>query len=354
LTRRLGAGAGRIIETLTPTEIYSGKTTMKYVVPALIAALILTTAPAPASPLQKEQVAADAKWLLHVDLEQFRASKIGSYFAKEILEAKLTKPKEDLKRELNFDLDVNKISSITAYGTDYQRNPDANGVLVIKTDLDVTKALDGLIEKFTKEAGEGAGPVKREKRGSATTYSFHNEEGFVSVHPGKLVVLGKSREAVEKAEAVLSGKSANLSTGKAFSGFPETPKAFFFLAIAEGFNEDAPLPPQAKVLKMTEGARLILGENAANLFLNLALKAKSSEVMTQMQQVIQGTVALASLSQQENPDLMQLAQSVKVSGDDKMVTVGVEFPVEKAIRLLGEKKAKSRDDESGASKKKDN
>jgi len=327
---------------------------MKYVAPALIAALILTTTPAPASPLQKELVAADAKWLLHVDLEQFRASKIGSYFAKEILEAKLTKPKEDLKRDLNFDLDVNKISSITAYGTDYQRNPDANGVLVIKTDLDVTKALDGLIEKFAKEAGEGAGPVKREKRGSATTYSFHNEEGFVSVHPGKLVVLGKSREAVEKAEAVLSGKSANLSTGKAFSGFPETPKAFFFLAIAEGFNEDAPLPPQAKVLKMTEGARLILGENAANLFLNLALKAKSSEVMTQMQQVIQGTVALASLSQQENPDLMELAKSVKVSGDDKMVTVGVEFPVEKAIRLLGEKKAKSRDDESGASKKKDN
>jgi hypothetical protein len=37
-----------------------------------------------------------------------------------------------------------------------------------------------------------------------------------------------------------------------------------------------------------------------------------------------------------------------------MVTVGVEFPVEKAIRLLGEKKAKSRDGESGASKKKDN
>ena len=168
------------------------------------------------------------------------------------------------------------------------------------------------------------------------------------------MVLSKSREAVEKAEAVLNGKSANLSTGKAFSGFPETPKAFFFLAIAEGFNEDAPLPPQAKVLKMTEGARLILGENAGSLFLNLALKAKSSEVMTQMQQVIQGTVALASLSQPENPDLMQLAQSVKVSGDDKMVTVGVEFPVEKAIRLLGEKKAKPRDDESGASKKKDN
>ena len=93
---------------------------------------------------------------------------------------------------------------------------------------------------------------------------------------------------------------------------------------------------------------------AANLFLILALKAKSSEVMTQMQQVIQGTVALASLSQAENPDLMQLAQSVKVSGDDKMVTVGVEFPVEKAIRLLGEQKAKSRGDESGASKKKDN
>src|SRR6185369_11632247 len=142
-------------------------------------------------------------------------------------------------------------------------------------------------------------------------------------HPGKLVVLSKSREAVEKAEAVLSGKSANLSTGKAFSGFPETPKAFFFLAIAEGFNEDAALPPQAKVLKMTEGARLVLGENAASLFLNLALKAKSSEVMTQMQQVIRRTVGLTPFRQPANADVMQLAQSVKVSGDDKMVTVGV-------------------------------
>ena len=46
---------------------------------------------------------------------------------------------------------MNKISSITAYGTDYQRHPDANGVLVIKTDLDVTKALDGLIEKICSE-----------------------------------------------------------------------------------------------------------------------------------------------------------------------------------------------------------
>jgi hypothetical protein len=83
------------------------------------------------------------------------------------------------------------------------------------------------------------------------------------------------------------------------------------------------------------------------------LKAKTSEVMSQMQQVIQGTVALASLSQPENPDLIQLAQSVKVSGDDKLVTVGVEFPVEKAIRLLGEKKAKSRDEDTSGSKKKD-
>ena len=329
---------------------------MKHPAPALIAGLVLAAVAVAASPLQKEQVAADAKWLLHVDLEQFRATKTGSYFVREILESKLARPKEDLKRDLNFDLDVTRISSITAYGTDYQRHPDANGVLIVKTDLDVAAALDGLIEKFSKEGGEGAGPVKREKQGAATTYSLHNGEGFVCVHPGKLVLLGKSHEAVEKAEAVLSGKSANLSTGKAFSGFPEGPKAFFFLAIAEGFNEDAPLPPHAKVLKMTDGARLVLGENAANLFLNLALKAKSAEVMTQMQQVIQGTVALASLSQQENPDLIQLAQSVKVSGDDKMVTVGVEFPVEKAIQLLSEKTGKSNGDKTGATtrKRKDN
>jgi hypothetical protein len=307
---------------------------MKHLARALSLTLVLISAVS-AGPVQKERVPADAKWLLHLDFDKFRASKVGGYLTREVLEKKLAGPKADLKRDLNFDLDITKISSITAFGTDYQSHPDANGVLLIKTDLDVQKALDGAIQKISADSGGSAEPIKK-LPGSSAAYSI-NDDVFVTIRPDKLVLLGKSRQPVEKAAAVLEGKAASLNSSKAFSGFPEVPKAFFFVAIAEAFNEDTPLPPQAKVLKMTDGGRLVLGENAENLFLNLTLKAKSSEVVSQMQQVIQGTVALASLSQEENPDLMQLAQSVKVSSDDKMVTVGVEYPVAKAIEKLSEK-----------------
>jgi hypothetical protein len=307
---------------------------MKHLAHALTLSLVLIST-ASADPLRKEHVPADAKWLLHLDLDKFRTTKVGGYFTKEILEKKLAGPKADLKRDLNFDLDISRISSITAFGTDYQSHPDANGVLLIRTDLEVQKALDGAIQKISQDSGGAAEPIKK-LPGGTPSYSIHDDV-FITIRPDKLVLLGKSRQPVEKAEAVLAGKAANLNSGKAFSGFPEMPKAFFFVAIAEAFNEDAPLPPQAKVLKMTDGGRLVLGENAENLFLNLTLKAKSSEVVAQMQQVIQGTVALASLSQSENPELMQLAQSVKVSSDDRMVTVGIEYPVAKAIEKLNDK-----------------
>ena len=323
---------------------------MKPFTSALVLALAIATTTF-GGPLQKEQVGSDAKWLLHLDLDKFRASKVGTYFTRQVLEQKLSQPKADLKREFNFDLDISKISSITAYGTDYGSKPDANGVLVIKTTLDVEKALDSAIEKLSPNAGDGQGGIKKTKQGSAVLYSV-NDDVFVTLHPGNLVVVAKSREPNQKASEVLAGKSANLTSGKAFSGFPDVQKAFFFLGVAEAFNADVPIPPQANVLKMADGGRLVLGENADRLFLNVALKAKNSEVVTQIQQVIQGLVALASLSKTENKDLMQLAQSARVSADENLVSLNLEFPVERAIEKLSEENRHNDRSNANSDKKK--
>jgi hypothetical protein len=337
-----------IIATRMPAKGFFEQT-MKPIPSTLLLALTLTTASF-GGPLQKEQVGSDAKWLLHLDLDKLRSSKVGTYFTRQVLEQKLSQPKADLKRDLDFDLDLNKISSITAYGTDYGSKPDANGVLVIKTTLDVGKVLDAAIEKFFPN-GESGGGIKKTQQGSAVLYSI-NDDVFVTIFPGDLVVVAKSRAPIQKASEVLAGKLANLTSGKAFSGFPDVQKAFFFLGIAEAFNADVPIPPQANVLKMADGGRVVLGENAGRLFLNLALKAKNSEVVTQIQQVIQGLVALASLSKAENKDLMQLVQSAKVSADENMVSLTLEFPVERAIEKLSEEKNKHEDRSSADSDKK--
>jgi hypothetical protein len=85
---------------------------------------------------------------------------------------------------------------------------------------------------------------------------------------------------------------------------------------------------------MADGGRLALGENADNVFLNIVLKAKTADASKQIQAVAQGLLALVSLSQTENQDLMQLAQNTTVKSTENLVTLGLEYPVSNALEKL--------------------
>jgi hypothetical protein len=159
---------------------------------------------------------------------------------------------------------------------------------------------------------------------------------YISFLPGHLVAVGRSIGSVKKEADVLSGKSPNIVSSKTFSQFPASKKNAFFVASAESFNSDATIPPQAQILKMADGGQVVLGERGDNLFLSVSLRAQTSDVVTKMQQAIQGFLALISLSQQGNKDLLQLAQSARVTADDNIVSLSVEFPSDSAIEHLRE------------------
>jgi hypothetical protein len=327
---------------------------MKYF--AQILTLVVPLA-ATAAPLQKEQVGADVKWLLHLDADKLRTTKVGDVLIGEHLAAALTQPKVVLMVGLGFDLDVNRINSITVYGTSYSTDPSATGLLLIKTDLELQKAFDATIENASGSGGETPlGKVeKRTEKDGTPVYSINNQ-AFFSFPKANLVVVAKSRDLLKKEADILSGKSANLASTKIFSEYPDAPKGFFFVGAAEGFSSDATIPPQAQVLKMADGGRAVLGESADHLFLNIALKAKSAEVVTQMQQTIQGFIALASLTQPDNKDLQQLARAVRVSAEDRVISFNVEFPVDQAIQKMREAQAhmnakKDAKEEGGESEK---
>lgn len=292
-----------------------------------------------AGPLPREYVAADAKWLLHLDIQNLLTTQVGDFLAREVLDRKFEKPTADLKSQINFDFSWRRITGVTAYGTDFQAAERAKGVLLLTTDLDVAQALEAVTEKLNAASPGGAGPVERVEAGATPVYAF-NEDVYVAVVPGKPVVVGKSKRMVMRARDVLTGAAANLNGVAGFADYPPPPANFFFFSAAEGFNEAAPIPPQANVLKMADSLRLIAGESGDQVCLNLALKAKSAEVSQQIQQVIQGMIALVALSQTENQDLRQLAQSVKVAVADRLVTVDVLFPVGKTIEKIQENERK--------------
>jgi hypothetical protein len=315
---------------------------MKYFVQIFLVLSSLSSAVA--SSLPQQQAAADAKWLLHIDVAQFRSTKVGDFVIREILQKKLSKPLADLKKQFKIEIDTDKIlekvTSITAYGTQY-KSPENSAVLLIRADPDLEKIFLGMLAGLSLAGSNASAQVEQTQIGEVTFYAIHQDTKdmiFFALLPGKVVAVGKSRGITEQAAKVLAGKSPNLTSSKAFSEFADIKKSFFFLGVAEGFSADTVLPPQARLLQLADGGRVVLGENADQLYLNLALRAKNSEITTQMQQVIQGVIALSSLGQPENKDLTQLVQSVKTSTDNKTVNVSLEFPVEKALQQLAKLK----------------
>lgn len=298
--------------------------------------------PALAGSVPKEEVSADAKWLLHLDAAQFRASKVGSFIVSEMLEKKLNQPVEQLKEKLKLDIDVDKIlsgiNSITIYGTDYQ-SPQDHAVLLIRAGPELQKILVGFLAGMVLAGTNAPVQVTQTQEGSVSFYAIA-DTAYCAVLPDKVMAIGRSREVTEKAAKVLAGKAPALTSGAVFGGFGDLKEAFFFLGVAEGFNAGNKLPPQAKLLQVADAGRIALGEDANQVFLSLALRGKTPEVVTQMQEVMQGIIAIGSLSQPQDKDIAQLLQSIKVSTADNIVNVRVDYPVGRAIQQLARARGK--------------
>jgi hypothetical protein len=298
--------------------------------------------PALAGSIPKEEVSADAKWLIHLEAAQFRASKVGGFIITELLEKKLSQPVEDAKKNLKLDIDMDKIlsgiNSITIYGTDYESLQD-HAVLLIRTSPDLEKILVGFLAGLALAGTNSPLQVTQTQEGSVSFYAMP-KTAYCAVLPGKVMAIGRSREITEKAAQVLAGKAPGLASGAAFGGFGELKEAFFFLGVAEGFNVGNKLPPQAKLLQVADAGRIVLGEDAGQIFLNLALRGKTPEVVSQMQQVMQGIIAIGSLSQPQDKDIAQLLQSIRVSRADNIVSVRVDYPVDRAIEQLAQARDK--------------
>ena len=305
---------------------------MKRTLPlALATGLILCGASLNAAPLQRSQVSADAKWLLHLDVEALRKTQLGASLMKSVV----AEAGEDLKEDANLDLPaiIQNTRSILAYGTDYKSGKDGKGVLIWEGSKEIEQIASAFLVQQAEATKAGAGNVKLVRKGTQPTYAF-GDDMHVMVRPGGGLILGRSMEQIDLATKVLESKSPSLQGTSTFSEYTMQPGNFFFLAYAEGFNKDAEVPPQASVLKLTDGGRLALGEADGKVRLQLTLKAQSTEVTQQIQQVVQGLLAIATLTQGGAPELQELIRGTQVNVQDRRVTVELTIPIDAALKQI--------------------
>jgi hypothetical protein len=285
---------------------------------------------AAASPIPKNQIPADVKWVLHFDAEQFMEGKVGSYFIEEVLKPQSAEMREKLKSEVGIDLDFKQLKAVTAYGTGYRPQEDDTGLLMIRTSLDVAKTLDAVMARNQPQ-------LQLEKiEGSASPLYRFQDHGYLGVPSSGLLLVARQRAAIDRGLELIAGRGENLTGATAFQEYPDTTFGFFFMAVAEGFGQQAELPATAAIFKQATGARVVVGEENDRLRLNLDLKATSSEICQQIQAVAQGLLALAAMNASQNPDLQKLTQAAAVSSSGKCVTLAIGLPISEVIAKIRE------------------
>ncbi len=296
-----------------------------------IASIALVAPVTNAGPLDELRVTSDTKWLVHLDFDSFRHTQVGDFVNETLLGEHRDKIRSDFKRDFNFDLDWDKIKSITAFGSDYQIKPDQAGLMLIRTEPELQANFHQLLES---KVDAGFGPLKIQPIKSEVEHLYAIAgELYIAVEPQGLFLLGKSRKQVETAKSVLAASSTPVQETEAFADYAELPNSMIFLAVADAFGEFNGLPAEARVLQLSKGGRLALCETDEDILLQLELKTKDKKTSRQIHSIVQGLLTLAMLGS-EDERLTELAEAINVSSGDAIVTLKLELPIERALGTL--------------------
>lgn len=298
---------------------------------SLAAGLVFAATGLNAAPLDRAQVAANAKWLLHLDVQTLLKSQLGDSLMKGVV----AQAGAGLQKDAGLDLSaiLRSTASIMAYGTDYKSGKDGKGVLIWQGAKEIEQIASGFLVQQAEAAKAGGGNVKLVREVAQPVYAF-GDDMHVMVRAGSGLILSRAVDQIDEAIKVLENQTPSLQGKTAFSEYAALPGGFFFLALADGFNQAADVPPQASVLKLAEGGRLALGEAEGKLRLQLTLKAQTAEVTQQIQQVVQGLLAIVTMSQSESPELQEVLRATKINTVDKRVTLELGIPIEAALKQI--------------------
>lgn len=278
-----------------------------------------------------DSVSADAKWLVHLNLDAFRSSDIGSMLFENVIKPQAGENVMGL--QIKTDEIYEGLHAVTAYGMSFNKDMDNIGVLLVKTEARLRAIIEATLIQQEAAGGEDT-QVKTIQTDPYMIYSVMGDQVYAAILPDETLVISKSLDQLANAVDVVEDRAPGLDEkSNGFSRLSQVADKFFLFATAEGFNESNMIPPQARVLQLADAARVALGETGDDLALDLILQARDETTRTQLQKIIEGLLALASLTKMDNQDFADVVMNTTVQNSGNDVNVSVHYPVERILAM---------------------
>jgi hypothetical protein len=254
-----------------------------------------------------------ARWVLHIDGQQFWKSQLGGKI-RSVVDQDDMRKLASLKELFGSD-PLEDLHRITLYGPDAN---DKRAVAVVRGRFDRKKLLALVaLNPAYEELDYKNHPVYRwiDEDDDKTQFGAFAAED--------VLIISQSRAALEAGLDVLQIRS---SKPRRFSALKDAPEGAFVAICAEDLAE---LTKDRADASMTQNSRSLVftaGETDGTLWATLQLEANTSEAAQQIVQMAQGMIAFAGLQQDKFPQIMPLIQACKLSAKNKTATLSIQYP----------------------------
>lgn len=281
-----------------------------------IAFFLWACAAACAGPMPAREIPAQAKWVIHLDVEAILKSSFGEPIL-EIANDPMVAPRlAAFTAMFGMNL-VGDIHGMTLWGFG---NNDHQAALYLEGKYDRVK-LETIVRAAEnyREIPYGAARIHAWRDKGKNLYGCFVRED--------LLALSKNQALVEAAIDAAHGRGGEF--GLVPGGKTEAALAVVACQSMAGME----LNPQAAVLKRIQEGWGALREEGGSLNAEIYLKAENAEVATQIRQTLEGFRALALLNAQQQPMLASLAAQMSVSAEADTVRVVLSCAKEMALNL---------------------
>lgn len=287
--------------------------------------LMLAVTAALAGPLPKAQIAVSAKWVVHLDLEGLAATKTCAALTNSPASGPAFQSALARYRTLLGVDPLRELRSVTLYGEDVT---GSRGAALVSGNLRVdviTRTLNAYPQHRTTPWG--AWTVHHWRDAASGT------DMCACLYSNHLLVIGSDESAVDGALNVLNGVKQNLAKGKSSLTFPLPRDGVFFTAVSRGYAGSGQEPLKAMILRNTESVTIQIGEKAGAVDAGLVLTAVSPDAAQQIEQVLNGLIVAANLTNDDS-GLAELAALCTVTRQDSTLWMRLNCPASQAAAQL--------------------
>ena len=288
-----------------------------------IVALALSVAAGQAAKIDKANISKDTKFVVHLDLDAFRASKIGITLLEKIREDEGREKLDALVEIIGFD-PLTAIHGATMFGN----GEEDNGILVVKHKADNTKLLAFMkLDEHYRKTEHG----KHEIHGAGDRGD--GKRGYVSFVNATTAVLAASRELAAEGIDLVNGKGAAKQIPSSLVSADKKAKNVFLVAYANGEDLKEHIDNET-VNQMAKRVAFVMGESDEKFILSMSVDALDADAAENMETMVNGLIGFAKLSQDENPEVKDILKGLKVTRNEANVSVHFSVGVDKLFELI--------------------